>query len=65
MCYTNIARQYVDALKTILSLATLQKNDFHVTHKKKSLGQKAVQHSGSVLWNSIPSVLKFFVMVAS
>jgi len=33
-------------------------NDLHIHYIKKSIGQRTVQHTGSILWNSVPPVFK-------
>jgi len=40
------------------SYDTRQSNDLHIHYIKKSSGQRTVQHIGSILWSSVPSVLK-------
>jgi len=37
---------------------TRQSSDLHIHYIKKSIGQRIVQHTGSILWNSVPPVLK-------
>jgi len=36
-------------------------NDLHIHYIKKSIGQRTVQHTGSILWNSVPPVRKKFM----
>jgi len=53
---------YQKCIVTILLLTNLctvrQCNDLHIHYIKKSIGQRTVQHIGSILWNSVPPVLK-------
>ena len=44
--------------KLVHSYDTRQSNDLHIHYIKKSIGQRTVHHIGSVLWNSVPPVLK-------
>jgi len=44
--------------KSVHNYDTRQSNDLHIHCIKKSIGQRTVQHTGSILWNSIPPVLK-------
>jgi len=44
--------------KSVHSYDTRQSNDLHIHYIKKSIGQRTVQHIGSVLWNYVPPVLK-------
>ena len=37
---------------------TRQRNDLHILYIKKSFGMRSVQHTGSVLWNTLLSMLK-------
>ena len=39
--------------KSVHSYDTRQSNDLHIHYIKKSIGQRTVQHIGSVLWNFV------------
>ena len=49
---------YFTVNKSVHSYDTRQSNDLHIHYIKKSIGQRTVQHTESILWNSVPPVLK-------
>jgi len=54
-CNYFIVNKSVHSYDTVYD--TRQSNDLHIHYIKKSIGQRTVQHIGSVLWNSVPPVL--------
>ena len=39
-------------------LSLVADSDLHIRYIKKSIGQRTDQRTGSILWNSVPPVLK-------
>ena len=52
-----VYRNHFTVNKSVHSYNTRQNNDLHIHYIKKSIGQRTVQHTGSILWNSVPPVL--------
>jgi len=53
-----VYRNHFTVNKSVHIYDTRQSNDLHIRYIKKSIGQRTVQHTGSILWNSLPPVFK-------
>lgn len=54
----DVYHNYFTVNRSVHSHDTRQRNDLHILYIKKSFGMRSVQHTGSVLWNTLSSMLK-------
>ena len=54
----DVYHNYLTVNRSVHSRDTRQRNDLHILYIKKCFGMRSVQHTGSVLCNTLSSMLK-------